>query len=122
MTKFAPLFALLAPVTLLAACGEEPAPEPVETEAPVEVVELPAPDEALFTEVFAATCPDAEVVSTAICRRGMGAPTAACRFGLGEDDALRHDAALEIDETGEGWMLADAENICSEHDSHHVDN
>ena len=113
MTKIAPLFALLAPVTLLAACGEEPAPEPTETVAPVEIVELPAPDEALFTEVFAASCPNAEPVATAVCRRGMGAPTASCEFGLGDDDVLRHDATLEIDETGEGWMLADAEAVCA---------
>ncbi len=113
---------LALPLLALAACGEEPAPEPVETAAPVEVVELPAPNEELFTAVFAATCPAAEPVATAVCKRGMGAQTAACEFGLGEDAVLRHDATLEIDETGEGWMLANAEEICSEHDSHHVDN
>ncbi|KLI63208.1 hypothetical protein [Aurantiacibacter marinus] len=113
---------LILPIMALAACGEEPAPAALETAAPVEVVELPAPDQELFTAVFAETCPDAEPVATAVCRRGMGAPTVACEFGLGDDDVLRHDATLNIDDTGEGWMLADAENICSEHDSHHVDN
>ena len=114
--------ALLLPALALAACGEEPAPEPVETVAPEPVVALAPADEALFTELFAATCPAAEPVSTAFCQRAMGADTASCEFGLGEDTELRHDATLNVDETGEGWVIANAEAVCTEHNSHHVDN
>lgn len=114
--------AFLFPLALLAACGEEPAPEPVETTPAEPIVELRPADEALFTELFAATCPAAEPVSTAFCRRGMGADTAACEFGLGEDTELRHDATLQVDETGESWMIVDAEALCTEHNSHHVEN
>ena len=115
---------LALPLFALAACGEEPAPAPAETVAPQPepTSTLEAADEALFTRVFAETCPAAEPVAVATCQRAMGADTAACRFGLGEDDALRHDATLQVDETGNSWQLADAENICREHDSHHVDN
>ncbi|MGB3165836.1 MAG: hypothetical protein WBA68_03575 [Alteraurantiacibacter sp.] len=119
MNKIALLSAL--PLLALAACGEEPAPEAVEAPAATPTPKLAPADEDLFKEVFATTCPVAEPVSTAVCRRGMGAPTASCEFGLGEDTALRHDATLEVDETGEGWMIADAEELCAEHDSHHVD-
>ncbi|WP_242447389.1 hypothetical protein [Aurantiacibacter aquimixticola] len=111
----------LTPLALLAACGEEPAPEPVDTAPAEPVVSLPAPDEALFAEVFASTCPAAEPVSTSVCKRAMGAETVSCEFGLGEDTALRHDATLAADESGENWVLDNAEAICSEHDSHHVD-
>ena len=115
--------AFLLPLTLLAACSEEPAPEPTATPTatPTPTPTLEAADEELFTRVFGETCPDAEPVSTAVCQRAMGADTASCRFGLGEDDALRHNATLEKNAEGTSWMLADAENICREHDSHHVD-
>ena len=116
-------FAILLPLALLAACGEEPAPEPTQAAAPAEPIHnVPAPDQALFTQVFAATCPDAEPVSRAICQRPMGDENAYCDFGVGEDEAMRHEATLEIDESGENWQLADAEALCAEHDSHHVEN
>ncbi len=113
----------LAPAILLAACGEEPAPAPVETVAPAEpVVALPPADETLFKEIFASTCEGAEPVKTAVCKRAMGADTANCEFGLGEDEALRHDATLAINEEGTGWFISEAEKICAAHGAHHVDN
>ncbi len=113
--------ALLLPLLALAACGQEPAPEPVpaETTAPEPVETLPAPDQELFSEVFAATCPDAEPVNTSVCRRaGIGSTEVICEFGLGEDEYLRHTATLTAEEGD--WVLSDPETICAEHDSHHV--
>ncbi len=52
--------ALLLPLALLTACGEEPAaqtaPEQVATPEPIET--LPAPDQALFSAKYAEACPD----------------------------------------------------------------
>ena len=105
--------ALILPVALLAACGEEPAPEPTPTEvaAPEPVETLAAPDQALFTEKYAEACPEEEAVNTAVCRRaGMGSPDVICEFGLGEDEYLRNKATLTA---GDGeWVLADPENVC----------
>lgn len=105
----------------LSGCGSDPEPAPVA--APTEVAEvapaLPAPDQELFTELFAKTCPAAEAVSTAACKRaGLGSKNVICEFGLGEDDYLRHKATLEAGETE--WTLAEPEALCAEHDSHHV--
>ncbi len=114
IVKITPL-ALCLPFLALAACGEEPAPEPVPTET-VEaepVVSLPATDEALFAELHAETCPDAETVSTSFCQRAMGADTASCEFGLGDDEVLRNDATLEANEAGDGWVIADPETVCA---------
>ncbi len=115
-------FALILPaIALLAACGEEPAAEPEAVAAPEPVVELPAPDEAKFTEVFAATCEGAEPVSTAICKSALGSETVTCEFGLGEDEYMRHEAPLMKNEEGTDWVLGNAEAICTEHGAHHVD-
>lgn len=107
---------LLLPLLALAACGEEPAAEPAP--APVATVEptpsLPAPDEELFAELFAATCPNAEPVNTSICKRGFGAETVSCEYGLGDDEYLRNDATLAMDEAGESWAIADAETVCAQ--------
>ena len=110
----------LLPVLVLAACNDpEPEPVPAPTVAAPAAPALPAPDEELFSTLFAATCPAAEKVSVAVCKRAMGADNAICEFGVGEDEYLRHKATLEA---GEGeWAIADAEEFCAEHDSHHVD-
>jgi hypothetical protein len=106
----------------LAACGQgepEPAPTPTVAAAPAKPT-LPPPNEELFAEVFAKTCPDAEKVATSVCKRaGMGSDTVDCQFGVGEDENLRHKASL-MAENGE-WKLVDAATICAEHNSHHVD-
>ena len=105
---------LLLPLFALAACAEEPAPEPVEAPVAEPTSSLPAPDQALFTALLAETCPDAEPVNTAVCRRGMGAEQAECDYGLGDDEFLRNDATIAVDETGEGWMIVDPEAVCAQ--------
>ena len=111
-------------ILALAACGSEPeAPPPAApTATPEPRASLPAPDEELFTEVFANSCDGAEPVSTAVCKRAMGSETVTCEFGLGEDEYLRHAADLTASEDGTEWVLADPEAICAEHGAtHHVD-
>ena len=115
--------ALLLPVALLAACGQEPATEaaPADTVTPEPIVTLPAPDEEAFSTAFAESCEGAEPVSVAMCKRAMGADTVNCEFGLGEDEYMRHKAQLVAKEDKSGWQLADADTICAEHGAHHVD-
>lgn len=106
--------AFLLPVFLLAACGEEPAPAPAPTATPEPVATLPATDQDLFAELLAEACPDLEPVNTAVCRRGMGATTVACDYGLGEDEFMRNDATLVVNEAGDGWMIQDPEAVCAQ--------
>jgi hypothetical protein len=106
--------ALLLPLFLLAACGEEPAPAPTPTATPEPVVTLTPPDQDLLGELLAEACPGIEPVSTAVCRRGMGAETVACEYGLGEDEFLRNDATLAVNEAGDGWMIEDPEAVCAQ--------
>ena len=115
--------ALLLPVFALAACGEEPAPEPTPTEVatPEPASTRPAPNQELFKTTFAETCEGAEPVNNAVCSRAMGSDKVTCEFGLGEDEYLRHKATLAVNEADDGWMLADAAALCAEHGAHHVD-
>lgn len=104
---------LILPLALLAACGEEPAPAPEPTpEAPPLATEgLPAPNQEIFSEAFAEACPDAEPVSTAVCRRtGLGSPDFVCDYGLGEDEYRRNSAVLTAQD-GE-WVIADT-SVCA---------
>ncbi len=121
MNRISLTFIAIAPLALLAACGEEPAPEPVETAAPEPITTLPAPDEERFSALFASTCEGAEPVSTSVCRRPMGAEEVSCEYGLGEDNVLRHEATLAPNEDSTDWVLVDAEKICTEHGAHHVE-
>ena len=105
---------LFVPLFALAACGEEPAAEVAQTQVatPEPVTTLPAPDQKLFTELYAEACPEAEPVSTAICRRaGIGSDEVFCEYGLGEDEYRRNDATLTPGD--EQWTLADPENVCA---------
>ncbi len=113
MTKLALLIPALA--LSLAACGSEPAPAPVETPVAVPTPEepaLPTPDQAIFSEVFAAQCPAAKPVNTAVCKRaGLGSPDVVCDYGLGDDEYLRNKAVLTA---GEGaWTLKEPETVCA---------
>ncbi|WP_246034423.1 hypothetical protein [Qipengyuania marisflavi] len=109
---------LLLPIFALAACGQEPAPEPVPTTTPEPVKTLPAPNQASFSALLGEACPSAEKVNTAVCKRaGMGSKDVVCEFGLGEDTYLRHKATLTAGE--DAWTLADADAVCAEHGTHH---
>lgn len=116
MTRTIAALAAIAAFTALTACSEEaaPAPAPVETTAPEPVASAPAPDQALFAELHAATCEVAEPVNESLCRRGFGTDTVSCEFSLGDDEYMRNDATLELDETGEAWVIADAETVCAQ--------
>ncbi len=118
-------FVLALPLVLaLAACGSEPEAPPAAapTATPEPQASLPAPDQELFTNVFADSCDGAEPVNTAVCKRAMGSETVTCEYGLGEDEYLRHSADLTASEDGTEWVLAQPEAICAEHGAtHHVD-
>ena len=108
--------ALLASLAL-AACGE-PSAQPAPVETPVAAAEpaepaLPAPDQEIFSEVFAKACPDAKTVAISSCRSmGLGETDFMCEYGLGEDEHLRHKATLT---PGDGeWTVADAEKTCAQ--------
>lgn len=105
---------LLPFTVLMAACGEEPTPEPApaETVAPEPIESLPAPDQELFATLHAAACPEAKPVNTAVCRRaGMGSEDVICEYGLGDDEYLRNTAILTA---GDGeWVLTDTETVCA---------
>ena len=108
---------VIAPLALLAACGEEPAPEPAPVETPVvaapEVPSIPAPDEKVFAATFAKTCPNAKPVKTSTCKRaGMGSPEVICQYGLGDDEYLRNTTTLVQGESE--WEIADPETTCAQ--------
>jgi len=106
--------ALLIPVLALAACGQEPAPEPAPTQTPTAPAtpSLPAPDKATISDLLAEACPELEPVNTAMCKRaGFGSTDVICEYGLGDDEYLRNKATLTA---GDGeWVLADPENVCA---------
>lgn len=106
----------LFPVMALAACGQEPAPEPVATQAAAVPAKpsLPAPDNAIFTAAFAAACPEAEPVNKSVCKRaGLGSTDAVCEYGLGDDEYLRHKAT--ITPADGAWTIANPETACADH-------
>ena len=108
----------LFPVIALAACGQEPAPEPVPVEvAPAAVVStLPAPDQETFAEALSAACNGVEPVNQAVCKRaGMGSTEVVCEYGLGKDEYLRNKATLSPNADKTGWVLSDAATVCTEH-------
>jgi len=109
----------LAPAIALASCNEEPPPAAEATTTEASAVEpesaepaLPAPNQALFTELHAAACPNARPVNIASCKRaGMGSENVICEYGLGEDEYLRNKATLTA---GDGeWTLTDVETVCA---------
>lgn len=111
-------FALIA----LAACSGEPEPAPTPataTPAAAATPTLPAPDQALFTELFGKACPEAEKVNTAVCKRaGFGSDEVICEYGLGEDTYLRDQATLA--QADGAWTIKDAETVCKAHLDHHA--
>ena len=78
---------------------------------PAATPSLKAPDQALFSELFAAACPEAAKVNTAVCKRaGFGSDEVTCEYGLGEDKYLRNKATLAP--TDGKWAIKDAEAVC----------
>ena len=111
-------FVFLLPALALAACGQEPAPEPVPTQAApaAPVSTLPAPDTEDFASAFAAACQGAEPVNEAVCKRaGMGSTNVVCDYSLGDDEYLRHKATLSPNAEKTGWVLTDTASVCTEH-------
>ncbi|WP_249171882.1 hypothetical protein [Erythrobacter sp. JK5] len=110
------LVLLTLPLTVLAACGEEPAAEPAATAvaAPESAApSLPPPDAAVFASTFAKTCPEAKTVNDSVCRRAaMGSPEVICEYGLGDDEYLRNKTTLVQGETA--WEIADPETTCAQ--------
>lgn len=114
---------LLLPLLTLAACSQEPqaAPAPTSsaTPAPAATPALPAPDQKTFSDAFAAACPEAEDVNTAVCKRAaFGSEEVICEYGLGEDEYLRDKATLA---PADGkWALKEPEAVCKSHLEHHA--
>lgn len=98
----------------LTACGErDETPAPVATQAPAPVVtpSLPAPDQALFTSLYAEACPEAKPVGKAVClRAGMGSSEVNCEYALGDDEYLRNKATLVA--VDGAWTVKDAAAVC----------
>ena len=104
-----------AALAALAACGsQEPEPQPTQTVTALPVVEpsLPAPDEAVFAAAFAEACPNAQKVSTSLCKsEGLGKDGFVCEYGLGDDEYRRNKTHLV---PGDGkWAVADPAKTCA---------
>jgi hypothetical protein len=114
------ILTLVTPVALiLAGCSEEvaeaPAPAPAETAAMMPEPEetLHPPDRDKFAERFAAACPAAPQISTAMCRsKGMGSRDFTCEYGLGDDEYMRNEAILT--EVDGDWEVAEPEKVCAQ--------
>ena len=109
-------FAAIASLAILAACGEEPAPEPVPTETatpdPVNTMPPPGVDE--LTTLVAEACPALKPVNDASCRSaGMGTGAFVCEFSLGTDEYLRNDAKIVLGEE-DAWVLDDPDTVCAQ--------
>lgn len=107
----------LLPLFALAACGEE-APAPVEEETPTVEEQIAAietiapPDQKVFSETLAATCPNLEPVNTAVCKRaGFGSEDVVCEYGLGDDEYLRNKATMTA--VDGAWTITDTETVCA---------
>ena len=113
-------YILLLSLPLLAACSQEaeaPAPQPTTAAVATPAAPTPpAPNQELFTKVFAETCPDAKPVNTAVCKRaGLGSDDVICEFGLGDDTYLRNKATLTAQNAQ--WSLKDGVQICAKFSS-----
>jgi hypothetical protein len=107
--------ALLLPLLALAACGQEPAPapEPTATAAAAPVSTLPPPDKEHFADAFA-VCQGAKPVNEVSCKRaGLGSEDVICDYSLGDDEFMRNKATLNPNAGKDGWVLADATNVCT---------
>jgi hypothetical protein len=108
-------FLVCAAFVALAACGsQQPQPTPTATPTPTPTAttpKLPAPDKDTFAAAFAAACPHAQKVSTALCQSaGFGKQGFVCNYGLGDDKYRRNTANLA---PGDGkWVLADPKKDC----------
>jgi hypothetical protein len=107
---------VVAALAVLTACDSQEVEQPqaVQTATPAVTdtgSSLPPPRTAVFAEVWAEACPDAQPVSTALCRsKGFADPNFVCNFGLGDDEDRRHTAELA---PGNGsWTLAEPATAC----------
>ena len=107
----------LLPVFALAACGEE-APAPVVEDTPTVEEQIAAietiapPDQGVFTETLAETCPNLKPVNTAVCKRaGLGSEDVICEYGLGDDEYLRNKATMTA--VDGAWTITDTETVCA---------
>ena len=120
MTRIFTLAALPALALFAAACGETG--EDAETniiaagnEAQEANLGLEPPQRDAFAEAYAAGCPAAEEISTAVCvAGGIGGSEFVCEFGLGNDEFRRYEATLVENEAGDAWTLADPDAACAQ--------
>ena len=105
---------VIAALAALCACSKQPqapAPTPQPTEISTEG-SLSPPEEGDFKAAYAAACPEAPEVSTAICKSlGLGKDGFTCDFGLGKDTYPRNTTTIS---PAEGkWAIDDSEKACA---------